>query len=112
MKSVVDCELKKRGVAVNNHLCEHFAHSRQELFHIVKVNGYKTFAELLEKHGSGRGCEICKPTVSSILASIDNEYILKNEHVSLQDTNDIYLANMQKDGTYSIVPRVAAGEIN
>jgi nitrite reductase (NADH) large subunit len=111
LKSVVDCELKKRGVAVNNHVCEHFAHSRQELFHIVKVNGYKTFAELLEKHGSGRGCEICKPTVSSILASIDNEYILKKEHVGLQDTNDTYLANMQKDGTYSIVPRVAAGEI-
>ncbi len=111
LKNVVDCELKKRGVAVNNNLCEHFAHSRQELFHIVKVNGYKTFAELMEKHGSGRGCEICKPTVASILASIDNEYILKQAHVGLQDTNDVYLANMQKDGTYSIVPRIAGGEI-
>lgn len=111
LTSVVDCELKKRGVAVNNHICEHFAHSRQELFHLVRVNGYKTFGELLEKHGQGRGCDVCKPAVSSILASIDNEYILKKEHVPLQDTNDTYLANMQKDGTYSIVPRVAGGEI-
>ena len=111
LKSVVDCELKKRGVAVNNYVCEHFAFSRQELFHLVKVSGYKTYAELLEKHGKGRGCEVCKPTVASILASIDNEYILKQAHVGLQDTNDTYLANMQKDGTYSIVPRVAGGEI-
>lgn len=111
LKSVVDCELKKRGVAVNNYICEHFAHSRQELFHIVKVNGYKTFAELLGKHGQGIGCEICKPAVTSILASIDNAFILEKAHVGLQDTNDTYLANMQKDGTYSIVPRIAGGEI-
>jgi nitrite reductase (NADH) large subunit len=31
--------------------------------------------------------------------------------VGLQDTNDTFLANMQKDGTYSVVPRVAGGEI-
>ncbi len=111
LKSVVDCELAKRGVAVNNHICEHFAHSRQELFHLVKVNGYHSFAEILEKHGRGRGCDICKPTVASILASIDNQHVLAKPHVGLQDTNDTYLANMQKDGTYSIVPRIAGGEI-
>ncbi len=111
LKSVVDCELAKRGVAVNNHVCEHFAYSRQELFHLVKVNGYHTFAELLEKHGKGRGCDVCKPTVASILASLDNQHVLAKPHVALQDTNDTYLANMQKDGTYSIVPRIAGGEI-
>jgi nitrite reductase (NADH) large subunit len=111
LKSVVDCELAKRGVAVNNHVCEHFAYSRQELFHLVKVNGYHTFAELLAKHGKGRGCDICKPAVASILASIDNQHVLAKPHVGLQDTNDTYLANMQKDGTYSIVPRIAGGEI-
>jgi nitrite reductase (NADH) large subunit len=111
LKNVVDTELKKRGVAVNNHICEHFKHSRQELYHLVRVNGLKTFDELLKKHGSGRGCEICKPAVASILASIDNDYILKKPHIGLQDTNDTFLANMQKDGTYSIVPRIAGGEI-
>ena len=111
LKNVVDCELKKRGVAVNNHICEHFAHSRQELYHLVQVNRYGTFDELLAAHGHGRGCEVCKPAVASILATIDNAYILAKPHVGLQDTNDIYLGNMQKDGTYSIVPRIAGGEI-
>jgi nitrite reductase (NADH) large subunit len=111
LKNVVDAELKKRGVAVNNYICEHFKHSRQELYHLVRVNELKTFGELLEKHGTGRGCEICKPAVASILASVENEYILKKPHIGLQDTNDTYLANMQKDGTYSVVPRVAGGEI-
>lgn len=71
----------------------------------------KTFGELLEKHGEGHGCEICKPAVASILASVWNDFVLTPDHVSLQDTNDTYLANMQKDGTYSIVPRVPGGEI-
>lgn len=111
LKNVVDCELTKQGIAVNNHLCEHFAHSRQELFHILQVEDYKTFDQLLSKHGKGRGCDICKPAVGSMLASLHNDYILNQEHVGLQDTNDTFLANMQKDGTYSIVPRIPGGEI-
>ena len=110
-KSIIDAELKRRGVAVTNHLCEHFAHSRQALFHLVKVNGIRTFDELIARHGRGRGCDICKPAVASILASCWNEMILKPTHAPLQDTNDHFLANLQKDGTYSIVPRVPGGEI-
>ena len=111
LKNVVDSELEKRGVEVSKAICEHFNHTRQELFHIVKVNGTRTFDELLEQHGEGLGCEICKPAVGSILASVYNDYILKASHLPLQDTNDIYLGNMQKDGTYSVVPRVPGGEI-
>ncbi|MGB0566220.1 MAG: nitrite reductase large subunit NirB [Alteromonas macleodii] len=111
LKNVVDSELEKRGVEVSKAICEHFNHTRQELFHIVKVNGIRTFDELLEQHGEGLGCEICKPAVGSILASVYNDYILKASHIPLQDTNDIYLGNMQKDGTYSVVPRVPGGEI-
>ncbi len=111
VKQVMDSELVKLGVEVNNHLCEHFEYSRQELADIVRIKKLKTFTELLETHGHGHGCEICKPAVGSILASFWNEYVLKEEHVGLQDTNDIYLGNMQKDGTYSVVPRVAGGEI-
>ncbi len=110
-KQVLDSELLQLGVEVNNDLCEHFAYSRQELSDIVRVNQIKTFDELLNQYGQGLGCEICKPTVGSILASFWNDYILDNAHLELQDTNDIYLGNMQKDGTYSVVPRVAGGEI-
>jgi nitrite reductase (NADH) large subunit len=104
-------ELQRAGVAVSNHLCEHFAHSRQELYHLVRFHRHKTFDALLARHGRGRGCEICKPTVASILASAWNEHVIAPKHRPLQDTNDRYLANIQRDGTYSVVPRVAGGEI-
>ncbi len=104
-------ELKARGVAVSNHLCEHFAYSRQELFHLVKLGKIKSFDDLVAKHGHGRGCDICKPTAASIFASVWNEHVLKPRHAKLQDSNDYYLANLQKDGTYSVVPRVPGGEI-
>lgn len=112
VKQVVDLELTNLGVEVNTDICEHFSHTREELADIIRVKGYSTFKEVLEGHGNGGlGCEICKPAIGSILASFNNEYVLKDEHIGLQDTNDIFLGNMQKDGTYSIVPRVAGGEI-
>ncbi len=111
VKQVLDAELKARGVTVNNFLCEHFAHSRQGMFHLIKMGSIKSFDEALIKHGSGRGCDICKPAVASILASVWNEHILMPKHQSIQDTNDYYLANLQKDGTYSVVPRIPGGEI-
>jgi len=111
LKSVADHELAKRGMTICTDICEHFAYSRTELFHIVQAEKIKTFEELVTRHGTGFGCEICKPAVGSILASIWNDYILKPDHIALQDTNDIYLGNMQKDGTYSVVPRVPGGEI-
>ncbi|MFT4789329.1 MAG: nitrite reductase (NADH) large subunit [Paraglaciecola sp.] len=111
LKNVVDCELGKRGVEVKKDICEHFAYSRQELFHMVKVGDIKTFEDLLGKHGHGLGCEICKPASGSILASVWNDFVLETPHVALQDTNDTYLANMQKNGSYSVIPRIAGGEI-
>ncbi|MDO6824661.1 nitrite reductase large subunit NirB [Marinobacter sp. 1_MG-2023] len=111
LKNVVDCELEKRGVEVSKDLCEHFPYSRQELFHLVRVNGIRTFRSLIRQHGMGQGCDICKPAVGSILASCWNEHILATDHVPLQDTNDTFMANMQKNGTYSIVPRIPGGEI-
>ncbi|PKF50857.1 nitrite reductase large subunit NirB [Enterovibrio nigricans] len=110
-KQVMDTELAALGHEVNNDLCEHFQYTRQELVDIVRITKVKTFDALLESHGKGLGCDICKPAIGSILASFWNDYVLKEEHIGLQDTNDIYLGNMQKDGTYSVVPRVAGGEI-
>ncbi|XOV77870.1 MAG: nitrite reductase large subunit NirB [Aestuariibacter sp.] len=111
LKSVVDIELESRGIEVKKDICEHFPYSRQELFHLMKIDNIRSFEQLLSQHGKGLGCDICKPAVASILASNWNDYILEPQHIGLQDTNDRYLANMQKDGTYSVVPRVAGGEI-
>lgn len=110
-KQVMDAELATMGVEVSDHLCEHFAYSRQALADIVRVKQIKTFDALIASHGSGLGCDVCKPAVGSMLASFWNDYVLEDSHMELQDTNDIYLGNMQKDGTYSVVPRIPGGEI-
>ncbi len=112
LKTVFEHELIARGVSVDKSLCEHFAYTRQELYALVRVEGVLTFEELLAKHGHGHtGCDICKPAVGSILASCWNQPIMDASLVPLQDTNDTFMANMQKNGTYSVVPRIAGGEI-
>jgi nitrite reductase (NADH) large subunit len=109
---ILHAELKRAGKEVDRRLCEHFSHSRQELFDIVRTTGITSFGELLQRHGNGRGCEICKPAVASMLASVGCGYVLDGEQASLQDTNDHFLANLQRDGSYSVVPRVPGGEIS
>ncbi|PRB83850.1 nitrite reductase large subunit NirB [Pseudomonas sp. MYb185] len=112
LKQVFEHELGARGIAVDKSLCEHFAHTRQELYGIVRVEGITRFEDLLARHGRGSiGCDICKPAVGSILASCWNEPVMAPSLVPLQDTNDTFMANMQKNGTYSVVPRIAGGEI-
>ncbi len=105
-------QLKAAGKVVHNHLCEHFEYSRTELFAIIKAKQLKSFADVLQHCGArGSGCEVCKPAVASILAGLWNDYILEPAHQTLQDSNDRFLANIQRDGTYSVVPRVPGGEI-
>ncbi|MEU5782719.1 nitrite reductase large subunit NirB [Micromonospora lupini] len=103
--------LDAAGVAQSTALCEHFDVSRRELFEIVRVRGIRTFSQLIAEHGRGRGCDICKPVVASILASLGSGHVLDGEQASLQDTNDHFLANLQRDGSYSVVPRIPGGEI-
>jgi nitrite reductase (NADH) large subunit len=111
IKDLVSHTMKAQGKIVRNVLCEHFNHSRQELFDLVKINKLKTYDEVLNMFGKGDGCELCKPPVASILASLWNEIILKKGNDTAQDSNDRFLANIQKGGTYSVVPRIPGGEI-
>jgi nitrite reductase (NADH) large subunit len=106
--------LESEGVEQSKALCEHFSQSRAELFEIVAAGpseSVRTFSGLIERFGTGKGCDICKPAVASILASTSSEHILDGEQASLQDSNDHFLANIQKNGSYSIVPRVPGGDI-
>ncbi|MCV7344090.1 nitrite reductase large subunit NirB [Mycolicibacterium rhodesiae] len=103
--------LESQGVAMSKALCEHFQHSRAELFQIVASTGIRTFSKLITDYGTGTGCDICKPVVASILASTSSDHILDDETAALQDTNDHFLANIQRNGTYSVVPRLPGGEV-
>ncbi|MGP3969263.1 nitrite reductase large subunit NirB [Streptomyces sp. 6N223] len=121
LTQLVNEELEASGVAVDKGLCKCFAHTRQELYEIVLALRITSYQALLDHHGreearGGEGCEICKPAVASIIASLApaigaDGYVLDGEQAALQDTNDHFLANMQKNGSYSIVPRVPGGEI-
>ncbi|OBH06754.1 MULTISPECIES: nitrite reductase large subunit NirB, partial [unclassified Mycobacterium] len=103
--------LEAEGVEQSKALCEHFGQSRAELFEIISATEIRTFSGLLERFGSGKGCDICKPVVASILASTGSDHILDGEQASLQDSNDHFLANIQRNGSYSVVPRVPGGDI-
>ena len=111
VKDLMVHTLKAQGKYVRNVLCEHFNYSRQELYDLVKIHELKTYDEVLDKLGTGDGCELCKPPVASILASLWGEMILKKGNATAQDSNDRFLANIQKGGTYSVVPRIPGGEI-
>jgi nitrite reductase (NADH) large subunit len=111
VKNLLAERLASAGREISNALCEHFAMSRQELFDLVAVKQIRSFTTLITGHGTGRGCDICKPAVASILASQTSAHVLDEATVALQDTNDAFLGNIQRNGTYSVVPRVPGGEL-
>ncbi|MGN6426673.1 MAG: nitrite reductase large subunit NirB [Leifsonia sp.] len=111
VKKLLEAELTASGATVSHALCEHFDLSRQELFESIRVLELTSWEDTIGRLGRGRGCDICKPAVGSILASQHSGYPLDGGRGPLQDTNDRALANMQKDGTYSVVPRIPGGEI-
>ncbi|MFI6879224.1 nitrite reductase large subunit NirB [Streptomyces sp. NPDC050400] len=120
LRSVLDAELAAAGVEVARGLCEHFELTRAELYDVVRAERITSFSELIAAHGSGRagaadGCAVCKPVVANILGTLAPElgltHILQGEQAALQDSNDLFLGNLQKDGTYSVVPRIPGGEI-
>ena len=109
VSDILRCALTAMGHAVKRTLCEHFEYTRQELYALVKVRGYRSFDELLDTCGKGDGCEVCKPAVASIMASVFAE--IAPRQATIQDTNDRFLANIQRGGTYSVIPRIPGGEI-
>lgn len=111
VKDLVNATLKQQGKYIRNVVCEHFSFSRQELYDLIKIHKFESYDEVLDALGQGDGCEVCKPLVSSLLASLWNDMILRKGNDTAQDSNDRFLANIQKGGTYSVVPRIPGGEI-
>jgi nitrite reductase (NADH) large subunit len=110
-KKIIEDYFASQGQEIDRSICEHFPLTRQELFEVVAIHEYTRFDQIVAAHGTGRGCDVCKPAIASILASQLNGHVLESERRTLQDTNDAYLANIQRNGTYSVVPRIPGGEI-
>jgi nitrite reductase (NADH) large subunit len=111
VKKIVGSELTKLGASLSTAMCEHFDMSRRQLFDAVRVSQLTTFSAVIDRFGTGRGCDICKPALASILSTLVRTHVLDGENATLQDTNDHVMANLQKDGSYSVVPRIPGGEI-
>ena len=114
VQSIFNVEMKAMGNEVLNHLCPHFAYSRADLYNIIYVKKIKSFPEVMKECGkdaNSLGCEACKPAIGSILASLYNQHVMDKPLHGLQDTNDKFLANIQRNGTFSVIPRVSAGEV-
>ena len=114
VQTIFNKTMASMGQEVKNHLCPHFEYSRADLFNIIYVKKLQSFGEIMEQCGkdpTSLGCEACKPTVGSIIASLYNKHIMDEGRMGLQETNDRFLANIQRNGTFSVVPRVSGGEI-
>nr|OQO29816.1 Nitrite reductase [NAD(P)H] [Rachicladosporium sp. CCFEE 5018] len=114
VQTIFNKTMSGMGQEVKNHLCPHFEYSRADLFNIIYVKKLQSFPEIMAAAGkdpNSSGCEACKPTVGSIIASLYNKHLLDDDRRGLQDTNDRFLANIQRNGTFSVVPRVSGGEI-
>lgn len=114
VQSIFNKTMKDMGTEVLNHLCPHFSYSRADLFNIIYVKKLQDFPSIMKEVGrdpNSLGCEVCKPTLGSIMASLYNKHVLDKSLHGLQDTNDKYLGNIQRNGTFSVIPRVVGGEI-
>jgi nitrite reductase (NAD(P)H) len=112
--SIFNSTMKSMGQEVKNHICPHFNFSRADLYNIISVKRLKTLAEVMKEAGNDPnsiGCESCKPSIGSIFTSLYNQHVMDKPVHGLQETNDRFLANIQRNGTFSVVPRVSAGEI-
>jgi nitrite reductase [NAD(P)H] large subunit len=88
-------------------LCKCIPFSEDNLREILRSQKLRSVQEVLEVYGNGIGCEICKPALSYILDMIwcgDHD-----EDRSARFINDRVHANIQKDGTFSVVPRIRGG---
>jgi nitrite reductase [NAD(P)H] large subunit len=88
-------------------ICKCLPFSEDNLREILRSQQLKSVQEVLEIYGNGLGCEVCKPALSYMLDMLwcgDHE-----EDRSARFINDRVHANIQKDGTFSVIPRIRGG---
>jgi nitrite reductase (NADH) large subunit len=88
-------------------LCKCFPYTEENLRDILRSQQLRSVQEVLDIYGNGYGCEVCKPALAYMMDMIwcgDHE-----EDRSARFINDRVHANIQKDGTFSVVPRIRGG---
>ena len=88
-------------------LCKCIPFAEDNLREILRSQKLRSVQEVLEIYGNGTGCEICKPALAYMMDMLwcgDHD-----EDRSTRFVNDRVHANIQKDGTFSVVPRIRGG---
>lgn len=88
-------------------LCGCVPFSQEQLRDIIRSQKLKSVQEVLDVYGDGHGCQVCKPALSYLVDVVwcgDHE-----EDRSARFINDRVHANIQNDGTFSVVPRMRGG---
>ena len=92
---------------VKRTICKCLPFSEDQLREMLRGQKLKSVQEVLDIYGNGMGCEVCKPALSYMMDMLwcgDHD-----EDRSARFINDRVHANIQKDGTFSVVPRMRGG---
>jgi nitrite reductase (NADH) large subunit len=92
---------------VRTSICKCVPFAEDKLREILRSQRLRSVQEVLQIYGNGVGCEVCKPALSYMLDMLwcgDHD-----EDRSARFINDRVHANIQKDGTFSVVPRIRGG---
>ena len=88
-------------------VCACLPFTQENLREILRSQRLRSVQDVLEIYGNGLGCEICKPALSYMLDMLwcgDHD-----EDRSARFINDRVHANIQKDGSFSVIPRIRGG---
>jgi nitrite reductase (NADH) large subunit len=88
-------------------LCPCVPFNQDQLKEMIRGQRLKSVQDVLDIYGNGAGCEVCKPALSYL---VDIAWSGGHqEDRSARFINDRVHANIQKDGTFSVVPRMRGG---
>ena len=103
LKSVVP-DFEEEGKTI---LCKCIPFPEHALKEMIRGQQLRSVMQILEIYGNGKGCEFCKPALSYMVdVAWNGEH---KEDRSARFINDRVHANIQKDGTFSVVPRMRGG---
>jgi len=88
-------------------LCPCVPFERDQIREIIITQKLKSVQDILEIYGDGKGCYVCKPALSFMV-----DEALCGDHKedrSARSINDRVHANIQKNGSFSVVPRMRGG---
>lgn len=88
-------------------LCKCVPLSEPQLREIVRSQRLRSVQQVLNVYGNGTGCEACKPALAYMLDMVWCGG--HDEDRSARFINDRVHANIQRDGAFSVVPRIRGG---